>query len=74
MTVLSTSEARAEAATIVLHVLLGRLTTAELAELYAAAMLEAMPMRMPDIEDEVAWICRDTPKATTDMLARDECG
>lgn len=74
MPLLTTSEARAEAASIVLHVFLSRLTAQELAELYAAAALEVMPMRIPLIEDEVAWICRDTPAATADMLARDGCG
>lgn len=70
---LTTSEARAEAASIILHVLLGQLTPAALAALYAAAAREALPMRIPAIEEEVAWICRDTPGATAELLAHDGC-
>ena len=70
---LTTSEARAEAASIILHVLLSRLSGKALARLYDQARAEAELIGHSPIEDEVAWICRDARAATAALLAFDEC-
>lgn len=73
MTNLTTSEARAEAAAIILKAMLATMPPPSLARLYAAARAESGEIGIMAIEDEVAWICRDDPAATRDLLARDEC-
>lgn len=73
MTLLTTSEARAEAASIILHVLLAQLSPPVLEMVYALAKSEAALIGLPAIEDEVAWVCRDLTEATRDLIARDEC-
>lgn len=70
---LTTSEARVEAACIVLHVLIEAMTARQLAALYRRAKREAAVIGLSAIEEEVAWICRDDGTATADMLARYEC-
>lgn len=53
---LSTSEARAEACTIVLRLLLQRLSDSQAKRLLAASLLEAQSTGHADIAEEVAWL------------------
>lgn len=53
---LSTSEARAEACTLVLRLWLRLLSEREAAWLRASAMLEARDIGHPDITEEVEWL------------------
>lgn len=56
---LTTSEARAEACTLLLRLWLRLLPEGEAAWLRAAAMLEAKDIGHPDITEEVEWLFHD---------------
>lgn len=71
MTKLTTSEARAEAVSIVLQILLaGR---PDCARLYEQAQREARTIGRAEITEEVAWLFADLPQACADMLVLDDC-
>ena len=53
---LTTSEARAEACTLLLRLILRRTPPADLAWLHAESMREARCIGHPDITEEVEWI------------------
>ena len=71
---LSTSEARAEAVTIALQVLMRRrMTKKERATIYALAKRESTKIGRADIAEELAWLFVGVPQAEADMLRRDGC-
>jgi hypothetical protein len=71
---LTTSEARAEAVTIALQVLIRRrMTKKERAAIYTIAKRESAKIGRADIADELAWLFVGVPQAEADMLRRDGC-
>ena len=69
------SEARAEAATFVLQLILRRLfRRRQRRRLYLEARSMARDFGNIDVEDEVAWLFNDVDEARRDMLGRDGCG
>lgn len=74
MTNLTTSEARAEALTIVLQILIYRyMPKNERAAVYAKARKEAADTGSLSIVDETAWLFADLQEAVADMHNRDGC-
>ena len=59
MLYLTTSEARAEACTLVLRLILRRVVASELRKLMAEAALEAGRIRHKSIAEEVDWLFHD---------------
>jgi hypothetical protein len=73
-TKLTPSEARAEAVTIVLQILLrSRLSGEEYAHYYAEARLAGADPGLAAVSDEISWLFADQPGAEADMQNRDEC-
>lgn len=61
MIYLTTSEARAEACTLLLRLLLRRINTSDLRRLFAEAFLEAEKIGEKSIAEEVEWLFHDLP-------------
>jgi len=56
MTDLTTSEARAEAATIVLRLMLEMLTSKQRKKMEARAKAEGADIGLPAVEEEIGWL------------------
>ncbi len=73
MTKLTISEARAEACTILLHVLLTDMPAMQRQSLWRDCIAEAREPSLRILEAEMAWLFRDLPEADSLAIDLDEC-